>query len=47
MHIKIFSGIINKRLYDWAEDNAKTNESQAGFRKGYSAVKLQLSFNSK
>ena len=35
---KIFSGIINKRLYDWAEENNKIDESQAGFRKGYSAV---------
>ena len=29
---KIFSGIINKRLYDWAEENNKIDESQAGFR---------------
>jgi hypothetical protein len=35
---KIFSGIINKRLYDWAEVNNKIDESHAGFRKGYSAV---------
>ncbi|XP_060562301.1 uncharacterized protein LOC132721934 [Ruditapes philippinarum] len=35
---KIFSGVINKRLYDWAEENNKIDESQAGFRKGYSAV---------
>jgi len=32
------SGIINKRLYDWAEDNHKIDESQYGFRRGYSAV---------
>jgi len=25
-------------LYDWAEENNKIDESQAGFRKGYSAV---------
>jgi len=35
---KIFSGAINKRLYDWAEDNGKIDESQSGFRKGYSSV---------
>jgi len=35
---KIFSGTINKRLYDWAEKNNKIDESQVGFRKGYSAV---------
>lgn len=31
-----FKGIINKRLYDWAEENNKIDESQTGFRKGYS-----------
>ncbi|XP_053388817.1 uncharacterized protein LOC128551895 [Mercenaria mercenaria] len=34
----IFSGVVNKRLYDWAEMNSKIDESQAGFRHGYSAV---------
>lgn len=35
---KIFSGIINKRLYEWAEENNKIDESQSGFRSGYSAI---------
>ena len=35
---KLFSTIINKRLYNWAEEHNKLDESQAGFRKGYSAV---------
>ena len=35
---KIFSGVINKRLYEWAENNHKIDECQAGFRHGYSAV---------
>jgi len=35
---KIFSGIINNRLSNWAEDNNKIDESQSGFRKGYSTV---------
>ena len=30
MH-KIFSSILNKRLYSWAEGNKKLDESQAGF----------------
>ena len=33
MH-KIFSSILNKRLYSWVEDNKKLDESQAGFRAG-------------
>jgi len=35
---KIFTGIINKRLYDWAEDNHKIDESQCGIQIGYSVV---------
>ena len=35
---KIFAGILNKRLYEWAEGNNKFDESQAGFRAGYSAI---------
>ena len=35
---KIFSSILNKRFYDWVEENEKLDESQAGFRAGYSAI---------
>ena len=35
---KIFSHIMNNRLYSWAEDNNKIDESQSGFRRGYSAI---------
>ena len=35
---KIFSGVIDQRLYDWAEENNKIDESQAGFRHGYSEI---------
>ena len=35
---KIFSSIINTRLYNWAETNNKINEEQAGFRKNYSTI---------
>ena len=35
---KIFSSILNKRLYAWVEENEKLDESQAGFRAGYSAI---------
>ena len=35
---KIFSGVINNRLYNWAENNSKIDESQSGFRRGYSAI---------
>ena len=35
---KIFAGVINKRLYEWAEEYEKIDESQAGFRRGYSAI---------
>ena len=35
---KIFSSILNKRLYAWVVENEKLDESQAGFRAGYSAI---------
>ena len=35
---KIFSIILNKRLYKWAEENSMLDEAQAGFRSGYSVV---------
>ena len=35
---KIFSSIINTRLYNWAEANNKINEEQAGFRRNYSTT---------
>ena len=35
---KIFSSILNKRLYSWVEENKKLDESQAGFRAGYSTI---------
>ena len=35
---KIFSSILNKRLYAWVVENEKFDESQAGFRAGYSAI---------
>ena len=35
---KLFSIILNNRLYKWAEENSKLDEAQAGFRSGYSVV---------
>ena len=35
---KVFTSVINNRLYSWAEDNNKINEEQAGFRKSYSTI---------
>ena len=35
---KIFSSILNKRLYALVEENEKLDESQAGLRAGYSAI---------
>ena len=35
---KIFTGILNRRLYNWAEDNDKISKEQAGFRKSYSTI---------
>ena len=35
---KVFTGILNKRLYTWAEQEENISKEQAGFRKGYSTV---------
>ena len=35
---KVFTAVINSRLYTWAENNHKINEEQAGFRKSYSTI---------
>ena len=35
---KLFTAILNKRLYNWAEQEQKINEEQAGFRKEYSTI---------
>ena len=35
---KCYTAILNKRLYDWLEENDKTDETQAGFRRGYSTT---------
>ena len=35
---KLFTRLLNNRLYFWAENNGKLFESQAGFRKGYSTI---------
>ena len=35
---KLFSILLNKRLYRWAEENGKLDEAQAGFRSGYLVV---------
>ena len=35
---KVFSQIINKRLSTWAAENNKIDETQSGFRAGYSTV---------
>ena len=35
---KIFTSIINTRLYDWAESEGKISREQAGFRKNYSTI---------
>jgi hypothetical protein len=35
---KIFTSILNSRLYTWAEYEKKICEEQAGFRKGYSTI---------
>ena len=35
---KVMMGILNKRLYDWVEDNDVLTEYQAGFRKKYSTI---------
>ena len=35
---KLFTAILNKRLYAWAENEEKISKEQAGFRKGYSTI---------
>ena len=35
---KILTSILNKRLYNWAEENGKISTEQAGFRRSYSTV---------
>ena len=35
---KVFTAILNKRLYAWAENEEKISKEQAGFRKGYSTI---------
>ena len=35
---KIFTYILNNRLYSWCEENKLLDESQAGFRQNYSTV---------
>ena len=35
---KLFTSILNKRLYRWAESEHKICEEQAGFRKNYSTI---------
>ena len=35
---KVFTSILNQRLYEWAEKEEKISEEQAGFRKHYSTV---------
>ena len=35
---KCYTSVLNRRLYDWVEQNEIIDESQAGFRKGYSTT---------
>ena len=35
---KVFTAILNKRLYNWAENNDKISPEQAGFRRSFSTV---------
>ena len=35
---KVFTAVLNKRLYTWAEKEEKICKEQAGFRKGYSTI---------
>ena len=43
---KILSSILNKRHYGWFKENEKLDESQAGFRVGYSAIDYIFSLSS-
>ena len=43
---KIFSSILNKRLYAWVEENEKLDDLQARFRAGYSAIDNIFSLSS-
>ena len=42
---KIFARVINERLYNWAEEHNKINESQSGFRRNYSTTDNLFSLN--
>ena len=35
---KVFTAILNKRLYAWAEKEGKISKEQTGFRKGFSKI---------
>ena len=35
---KIFTGVLNTRLYTWAEENNKISVEQAGFRRSHSTI---------
>jgi len=35
---KVFTAVLNKRIYTWAEKEEKISKEQAGFRKGYSTI---------
>ena len=35
---KVFTAVLNKRPYAWAEKDGKISKEQAGYRKGYSTI---------
>ena len=35
---KVFTAVLNKRRYAWAEKEGNMSKEQAGFRKGYSTI---------
>jgi hypothetical protein len=39
---KVFSFVLNNRLYSWAEKEKKIIEEQAGFRKGLQLITFSL-----